>query len=194
MTRAASTQGPGPARMWLDAADTIVGVDEAWLQFARANQAPELTREAIVGRPLSTFITGLEMVELTALLTAAARKRGTAIAVPFRCDSPDVRRFMTMTLQAELRGGVRFEYRLDRVEPRTEGALFDRQAPRSEDLIRVCSWCGRIRHAEAWNEVEQAIALGGYFVRGALIPKLSHGICDDCRSVLVASAGGGRPA
>ncbi|HEY6554556.1 MAG TPA: sensor histidine kinase, partial [Vicinamibacteria bacterium] len=120
--------GPPRTNLWLDAADTIIAVDEAWLDFARANGAPELTREAVVGRPLRPFIAGAETGELATLLVATARRGGAALVVPFRCDSVDERRFMTMTLAAEAGGGVHVCCRLDRAETRAAVPLLDRHA------------------------------------------------------------------
>jgi hypothetical protein len=174
--------------MWLDAADTIVDVDDAWLEFAKANDAPELTRQAVVGRPLRDFLTGTEMVELTALLLAEARGQGTARSIPFRCDSPDLRRFETMTLRAEPTGRVDIEYRLDATEPRAHAALLDRHAPRSQELAYVCSWCKRVRQPGGWREVDGALAENGP------VPNVSHGICEDCAAKFKASRRSGAPA
>jgi signal transduction histidine kinase len=190
-----TAEAPSRSNLWLDAADNITAVDDGWLDFGRANGAPELTRQSVLGRPLRAFVTGLEAAELTALLTAAARQRETAVAVPFRCDAPGERRFMTMTLQGEVGGGVHIEYRLDRTESRAEVLLFDLEAPRSEEFLVVCSWCRRVRQADAWRDVEKAIADGELIGRREM-PRVSHGICDDCASVVKASVRGelsGRP-
>jgi two-component system, sensor histidine kinase and response regulator len=187
---------PSSANLWLDSADTITAVDDSWLEFARANDAPELTRQSVLGRPLHAFVSGVEMAELTGLLTGAARQRGTAVTVPFRCDSPGERRFMTMTLQVEAGGGVHIEYRLDRAEFRAEVPLLDVHAPRSEAFLVVCSWCRRVRQGDAWRDVERAIEEGDLFGRAERMPKVSHGICEDCASVVRASVRGeltGRP-
>lgn len=173
--------------LWLDARDVITAVDEAWLQFARANEAPELTRPSVVGRPLRAFVAGAEVVELIGHLTAAARGRGTSIAVPFRCDSPDERRFMTMTLQAEPGGAVHIAYRLDRTERRAGVALFDVHAPRSLELVLACSWCRRVRLGQDWRDVERAIA-DGELSRSDRLPKIAQGLCDDCTAVVRAAA------
>jgi hypothetical protein len=181
---------PSSANLWLDAADTITAVDDAWLEFARANHAPELTRQSILGRSLYAFVSGPEMAELTGLLTSAARQRGTAVSVPFRCDAPSERRFMTMTLQAEAGGGLHLEYRLDRAEPRPEVALLDVQAPRSEALLVVCSWCRRVRQEDAWRDLERAIEDGNLFGRAERMPRVWHRVCEDCASVVKASVRG----
>jgi len=178
---------PARTNLWLDASDTITAVDEPWLDFARANGAPELTRQAVVGRPLRDFIAEPEAIGLGDLL-AAARARQTPVALPFRCDSPGERRFMTMTLRAQPAGGLHLEYHVDRAEARATVPLLDCLALRSEKIVYVCSWCRRVRHEGAWREAEQAIP------DGERVPRVSHGICGDCASVLRASVLGGRPA
>jgi hypothetical protein len=152
--------------LWLDAADTIAAVDEPWLAFARANDANELTRQTVVGRPLSDFIAGPAVVTLA---------------------SPQERRFMTMTLRSVSHGGVHFEYVVDRTERRDEVPLFDRHRPRSEAIVCVCSWCRRLRHADTWQDVERVIAEADLFGADAPMPKMSHGICDECAAVLKGS-------
>jgi hypothetical protein len=156
----------------LDAADTVIAVDEAWLDFARANGAPELTREAVVGRALRPFIAGTEAGDLAALLMATARRGGAALVVPFRCDSVDERRFMTMTLEAEPGGVVHVCCRLDRAETRAAVPLLDRHAPRSDELVVVCSWCRRVRRGDAWRDVETSIADGELLGRSEPMPQV----------------------
>jgi len=186
---------PPRTSLWLDAADTIVAVDEAWLEFARANGAPELTREAVVGRPLGPFIAGAEAGALAALLFATARLRGTTLVLPFRCDSPDERRFTTMTIEPGPDGGVLVECRLDRAVTRAVVPMLDRHAPRSEPPVHVCSWCRRVRQGDAWRDVETSIADGELPGRGEPMPRVSHGICYDCAAVVktsLRSEGSGR--
>ena len=44
----------------IDRDDTIASVSDSWLEFARENQASELTRDRVVGRRLWSFIAGRE--------------------------------------------------------------------------------------------------------------------------------------
>jgi hypothetical protein len=178
---------PRRTNLWLDPKDIITDVDAPWLEFARVNDAKELTREAVVGRPLTQFIDGHEVKALTDLLLTAARRGGLGLSVPFRCDSPGERRFMTMTLHARAWGAVHLEYVLDRAEPRADVLLLDRRSGRSEAFVYVCSWCGHVRLADGWVDVERAIAEADLFGRGARTPKISHGICDECAATLKTS-------
>lgn len=165
----------------VDAEDRLVEVGDEWDAFAAANGAPDLDLEHLHGRPLPALVSGTEMQSLTAMLLKRARAAG-EVEVPFRCDAPDERRFLSMKLQRDAENGVRIETTLLRVEARPAVALFDEGAPRSDELLIVCSWCKRVRlDGQQWVEVEDAVAALGLFEAAAL-PRLSHGICPPCRA------------
>jgi hypothetical protein len=150
--------------MWLDGADRITAVDDAWLGFAAANDAPELTRQAVVGVPLYE----------------RARAGLGARAIPFRCDHPGGRRYMTMSVEPEPSDGLRLEYSIEREEPRPWAPLVDRRASRSEELLRVCSWCNRAAVDGAWLELDELLRRSELFARRGPVPRLTHGLCQDC--------------
>jgi hypothetical protein len=65
-------------------------------------------------------------------------------------------------------------------EPREPVALLDPVAVRSDELVKICSWCKRVQldHSE-WVEVEEAVARLGLFHANQL-PGLTHGMCPSC--------------
>jgi hypothetical protein len=168
-------------RYRVDAEDRLVEFGGEWDAFAAANGAAGLTIEHLRGRPLPALVTGTEMQSLTAMLLKRARAAG-EVEVPFRCDAPDARRFLSMSLRRAAEDGVVIETTLLRTEPRPAVALFDENVPRSGELLVVCSWCKRVRlDGQQWVEVEDAVATLGLFEAAAL-PQLSHGICPPCRA------------
>jgi hypothetical protein len=165
----------------VDAQDRLTELSGDWDQFARANGAPQLDAAALRGKPLPALISGPEMQSLTAMLLKRAREKG-AVEVPFRCDAPDERRFLTMELRGDEQGGVTIETREVRTESRPPVALLDARLPRTGELLIVCSWCKKVQLPERdWVEVEAAVEALGLFEE-AQLPQLSHGICPPCRA------------
>ncbi len=167
-------------RYRVDAEDRMVEVGGEWETFAAANGVPELTGERLRGRALTSFVSGTEMQSLTAMLLKRARAAG-AVEVPFRCDAPGERRFLSMSLRRDADDGVAIETTLLRREPRPPVALWDDRLPRRDDLLVVCSWCKRTRLDVRWVEVEEAVEALGLFDAPSL-PQVSHGICPPCRA------------
>jgi hypothetical protein len=136
-----------------------------------------------LGRPLVSFVSGLEMQELTRMLLARVR-RGPTLALEFRCDSPCERRHLRMDLSVLTSDGVLCSTTLLRAEPRAARPLIDTGTARTDEVLTICSWCRRIRlPGVRWVEVDHAIEALGLFQETAL-PQLSHGICVACRDRL----------
>lgn len=55
--------------------------------------------------------------------------------------------------------------------------LFDSDVPRSEEMLRVCSWCNRVEQDGQW--VEDAVRESRIFERSRP-PMMTHGICEIC--------------
>jgi hypothetical protein len=177
--------GP-PLVYWLDPQRRIVRVSEGWAPFAEANQAPELARPELIGRSLWELVRGAETRALYELIFEKVDADGRPARLPFRCDAPDERRFLELEIAPRAGGGHVVSSRTLRCEPREPVALLDAAAPRTDELLLMCSLCKRLEVAAAgapprWLEVEEAIRTLDLFGRLAL-PQLSHGVCPDCES------------
>jgi hypothetical protein len=71
---------------------------QRWLAFAGENGAPQLTASLVLDQFLWRFIQGQETVYLYKQIFGRLRAGKSPIKFPFRCDSPDCRRFMEMKL------------------------------------------------------------------------------------------------
>lgn len=178
----------------LDQAACIRAIDGPWDEFAEANGAPDLTVANVLGRPIVAFVTGLEMRTLTALLFERARKAPVR-ALPFRCDSPDARRYLTLTVTAEGPDLLVCSTVVARTEPRTHRALLDTTVPRSPNaFVTLCGWCRKAQMDDGrWVEIDEAIDERGLFVESPL-PRLTHGVCGPCRKWLAGSGPTGSSA
>jgi len=164
----------------IDSLDSIVWLDRSWGEFAKRNGAPELRAEQVLGRRLPDFLAGDEVRHLWLLVIQRVREEERSVTLPFRCDSPDLRRFMELELTPLGQGHVELTARLLRKEARDRVALLDADVPRSNDTLPICSQCKRIQGSEQeWVEVEEGIKALDLF-GGGLLPRLTHVLCDAC--------------
>ena len=168
-----------PVEYVINAVDSIIVVNDAWREFARENDAPELA-ERVLGQSLWLFIAEPSTRMLHQTLVHNVRTKQTSIKIAFRCDAPALRRFMELRLTAEEDQCVRFAAALLRSEPRPAVPLLDAAAPRSDELLTMCAWCKRIKLDEdTWREVEEALARMAILQRFPL-PGITHAICPEC--------------
>jgi hypothetical protein len=164
----------------INSADEIVTVGGNWDRFALANDAtPQLLSANILHRSLWDFVTGDALVHVYRRMLARVRS-GESVSFSFRCDSPALRRFLTMRMTANADGSVEFATETIRTESREFQPLFSIQAIRGDGVLVACSWCNKIKTNEKdWLESEDAVRLLKLFESDAL-PALSHGICGRC--------------
>jgi len=167
----------------VDRDNTIIRVNADWIAFAQENAAAHLDDTTVIGQSLLDYVTDRETRHLYALLLQKVRNAQASITLPFRCDSPSLRRYMELTLVPHINAGVEFDAQLIRIEPRPPMALLDPTQQRSEDFVVICSWCKRIRTPAGWCEVEVAVRRLRLFDT-AKLPALSHGICPSCQQMV----------
>ncbi len=167
-------------RYVIDEKDTITSVSDSWDAFACDNSAPELVRDRVVGAPLWDFIAGSATREVYRRLLEQVRTHDIPLLIPFRCDSPDMRRFMRLVIAPIHEGAVQFDAVLVREEPRSPAAFLDPSVVRTDELMLMCSWCKKIPAGESeWLELEEAIPRLDLFGLEHL-PEISHTICPNC--------------
>ena len=73
----------------LNAEDVLVHVNEAWAEFAAANDAPDLLPKRVLNRPLWAFVCDETTAHLYREILRRART-GLPASFNFRCDAPAV--------------------------------------------------------------------------------------------------------
>lgn len=161
----------------VDARGCLTFVNEGWNTFATLNDSPELCGPAVLGRRVADSIAGPETRLIYELLMQRAAA-GVRIELPYRCDSPMMRRRMTLTVAA---AGPEIEFRsqIVAVAMRPVVRALEPHHPRSEELLTVCSWCNRGRIGTRWAEIEDVVDELGLFETE--VPRLTHGMCPDCQ-------------
>ena len=170
----------------IDDQDRLIKVDEGYYRFAEENGWNEAGTS--LGRSLWDFVSGSEMRKVQRLLLRRIRDEVREVELPFRCDSPDVRREMKIRIVSHSSGRtVMFAARLCSEEPRDESQpVLDSGAPRGENVLPMCGWCDRFEVDGEWVEVEEAAGRLELFRRDEL-PALSHGVCPRCSKLLVSA-------
>ncbi|HEX8568490.1 MAG TPA: hypothetical protein VF699_00995 [Caulobacteraceae bacterium] len=167
----------------------------AWCDFAAANDAPELAPIGVIGTSLFDMISGEDVRDayraMHQAVVTGARPRA---CFTFRCDSPDVERWMRMSISL-VRGegdvGVLYQSQLIRSEVRPSVALFSRelllQGLRGEagrPIVAICSYCQRVAEGQGggrwWMDAASYYRRGG----GSQV-RVSHGVCDACMANVV---------
>lgn len=184
MSPAGPQEGCGEIWYRLTPDDVIAEIGGDWARFAWENDAPELLDQP-VGEALMDFVTGTSARALVRTLLARARSEGRVLDVPYRCDGPATRRFMRCRLEPGPDGEVTVRSLCVREEAREPVVLLDRGAERSDRFLRMCAWCARVEIEGHWHAVERAVALLDLFGSEPL-PTLTHGICQECETRVVA--------
>lgn len=170
----------------IDEQDHLIRVDDGYYRFAAENGWDEATTS--LGRSLWDYVAGHEVVKLQRLLVRRIRNEVGDVELPFRCDSPAVRREMEMRIVARPGGRVvLFSARLRSEQARDLPQwLLDPSVPRNDEVLEMCGWCDRFEVDGEWVEVEEAARRLELFNRPEL-PALSHGICPTCNAMLLAA-------
>ena len=110
----------------------------------------------------------------------------TPIRFPFRCDSPELRRFMIMEISPLPDGAVNFSTWIDEESKRDRIRLLDPGEPRDLDrLLRMCAWCKKLDvMGGVWLELEEALSRFAVFDQDPL-PQITHGVCTPCQRLVV---------
>jgi len=171
--------------IWIiDDADKIVHVNDDWLAFAQENTAPQLTASLVLDQPIWRFIQGQETSYLYRQIFRRVRAGKSPVKFPFRCDSPDCRRFMEMELSLLPGNAIQFMAHILREEWRDPVDLLDASRDSTREFLKICSWCKKINiPGRGWGEIEAAIVALDLFGHHPM-PRMTHTICDACRGAL----------
>jgi hypothetical protein len=165
----------------IDRNNNFIDANDAWDEFALANNAPHLVRKLVCRHSLFDLISDPQCNHLYKLLIERIKHTGKPIDFEFRCDSPEMRRFMHMEMIHQAGNGVVcFKSTVQRQEPRDPVALLDPDNHRSTERVIICSWCKNIKIGDnQWVEIEEGVDRLGLFSTDYL-PQLSHAICPAC--------------
>jgi hypothetical protein len=176
-------EGMQTYKYMVDRNDTVVRLSENWQAFADDNRGgPRCLPGNVIGSSLWGHICDWETKHLYEIVLERVREHHHRATFPFRCDSPDMRRFLTLSVTPLDEGSINFESKIIKTEARKPVALLDPQVKRSNEFLRICSMCKKIAVSGVeWVEAEVAVERLKLF-QMAIMPQFTHGICPSCFS------------
>ena len=164
----------------IDRDNQISFINDEWSLFAAENKARDLEAGSMIGQSIIRSIADETSRQLYWMLITRIRRDPKSLRFLFRCDAPDKRRFMRMEMFPLPDQGVGFKSFCVREESRAPVTLLDADADRSEEFVKICSWCKKVEVGNSeWVEVEDAILRLALF-KTRTLPQLTHGMCPGC--------------
>ncbi|WP_339908349.1 hypothetical protein [Symmachiella dynata] len=172
----------------VDACDDLVWVDAAWLAFARENGAAELTEKSVQGRSLWEFIADATTQSLYQEIHRRIRLTGQSSVIPIRCDSPNLKRQMQLTISCEPEGALHYRSVLLRVELQPRFTLLEPSTKRTADELTMCSCCKKcLVEPTDWVELE-IMAARLNLLENETAPCLLYSVCPGCTDAARSSS------
>lgn len=162
---------------WLDDNDIIVRTCSGWDEFALANNGGEVLSGRTIGQPIWAFIKDDNTRMWVYALLQNVRVSGKTIIRPYRCDSPEEKRFMRMEVRRETDQLISLRHRIMRSEKISQAVNIVYQPKKFvQTRLQRCSICNRLHDGEKWLDIEEFIAL---YNRGTI--EVDYTICTDCK-------------
>jgi hypothetical protein len=171
---------------------------ESWRRFAGANGTPRLADPSkVVGALLYDAITGEETRDsYRRFAEVLLERKREAVSFPYRCDAPEIRREMRMTISPIVVRGqaVALLYQSQVLLEQSRPAMNIFRAPLAATgvgglpLLAICSYCKNVRFP-AGEPMGEWIPPERYYQRGGSESvMLSHSICPVCYENIVQPA------
>lgn len=165
----------------IDSFDRIIDVSKNWNKFANDNHAARSSfYPEIINKSLWNFIADKETINLYQMAVEKVRSSNKIVNIPIRCDSPELKRFIEISIKPLPDNIIEFSSKIIGIERRDPVELLDFYIDRSDEFIKICSYCKQVEIAEnEWVETDKAIIeldlFGSY-----ILPRLTHGVCPLC--------------
>lgn len=180
----------GGCRYQLNRRDQIIEVDDGWLRCAKEAGDSDLLPARILRRSLWEFIADPRTRLLQGALLRKVRSTRKPIRLPFRCDSPEMKRWMEMELTSSAGGEVDVTTSVVRTEPRARIACLAPHESRSPaEILNCCGWCNAVRVGDGpWQEVEELLCARPGWPASDDSVELRHQLCPRCDATLVKAS------
>lgn len=164
----------------LDSQNRIISTGGVWDEFADENGGTGSSLKDICGRSIWDFIKGDVTRMWLDSVFQYARAFGKTIERPYRCDSPDLKRFMRMRIIPEKEGVLRIEHEILSIEKRSAPVNIKFGQSTVNGVNQRCSICGRVNMGE-WKEPHgdhDEVSDGIYVI---------YTVCEDCQLLMPGS-------
>ncbi|MCG8563769.1 MAG: hypothetical protein MI747_01675 [Desulfobacterales bacterium] len=169
---------------WLDTSEKIIAVNTSWDHFARENDGEDFMEAQVVGKSIWSFISGDPTRMWLDTLIAYTRISGKSVTREYRCDSPETKRFMEMSILPESDKQIRLTHRVLKEEEMSPPVSFQAAKDRLSSLCFRCSICNRVQIQGQWQEAD--IAASGGLLSTASATRVVYRVCESCRDNISA--------
>lgn len=164
--------------------DEITWVDTAWMAFAQENGAPALAGDNILGQSLWKYLADRSTRSFYKKVHQRVRSSGQTLTLPVRCDSPNLKRHMQLSIASEDAGTLHYQSTILRVQLQPHLALLDTSAKRSADRMTICSCCQKLLiEPSGWVEIEE-VASKLHLYESKTAPNLFYAVCPNCEQAV----------
>ncbi len=168
----------------INAHDILISFNKEWDIFAAENHSPAMHSEKVGHTSIWAYIHDFETKHIHETLLTRVRADRQLWQLPFRCDSPEMRRFMEMDIIHVGQGTVEYRCRTLHTEKRQPLPPSPHAVQPQGPFLRMCSWCKKMDGGhDAWLEIEDAVVALDLLGRDTL-PPISHTMCDHCLATL----------
>jgi len=166
---------------FIDSEDRIYKVTGPWDEFALDNNGPNACVKSVIGKPLTSFITGEAAQKLTNTMLTSARELKQTISRPYRCDSGWLKRYMEMSVVPHEDGTLEVHHRILRTEPLSKDKFVPTQwtSTIGVEHTKRCSICNKVNLNQEWFEIDEAIRLDLLPLEQSEGP-WDFGVCPSC--------------
>lgn len=163
----------------LDCENRIMSVHGPWDEFAIENGGNDALAVDVCGRPLWDFVEDDDTRTWLEAIFEFVRLRGEIVQRPYRCDSPQLKRYMQMIIAPRAEGVLRVEHQMLRTEPRRFPVEIEYGGEHATNNMKLrCSLCGCIKNGDRWEEPTPEHAQPGPHIL------VAYTVCDGCSLVL----------
>jgi hypothetical protein len=169
----------------LDNQDRIVEVGGDWDRVAKENDGTEVLANRIIGTKLYAHVSDEPSRMFVWTMLDSVRKLFRPSVKLYRCDCPDFKRQMEMTIIPEAAGGLLVQHRLISQEQQPQRIRFKGLAgghsgqTNRRTLVLRCTMCVKLRVGGIWNEPDAKLLAGLSQENG--VAQVAYGICEDCQ-------------
>lgn len=171
--------------MWyvVDVVDRVAELSPDWLAAAQRGGAPGLLPDAVIGRPIWSFIEGETVCFHYAQLFESVRQSGRTAQLRLRDDGPGRQSLLQMTVTPWPRQALRVAFHPVRERAVPISPLWNWRLARSAEVVLACSFCKFVQIDGAWMPIAEA-ELRRPDLRSSCPPEAMHHVCPACEGIL----------
>ena len=153
-------------------------MSENWDEFARNNDGISVLSQNVIGKSIKEFISGDPSIMWMDAILMSAKIKGKPIEKNYRCDSPDMKRYMKMIIQPLDNGCLKLTHYVIKTEKQKQRIIYKGSKILTPNTMQRCSVCGRILYENSWYEINEYAEIKPKNISEF---KVIYSVCDGCK-------------